>query len=317
MPGKSILSQLTSPYNKMYQKGGTVGPTKYAGVTQAQPQQPADDTTWGGDFTWGGGDFVPGGGDFVPGGGDFLDWTDENFDSAGRSWFGGGSAHTTWWDVWGSQWGDNSPDTFDYNDPDTWPPGWQPGDEIPGWSEWFTGGSVFTPPGQWTPGVNASYFGPGGVDLEGGGGSPPWWDVEGGAIWPSEGGGVGAGGIFGGADILNFGDMFDDFSIDFWGMMEDQGYSMPEGYGIPTGFGVTSPFGALGMETTEGYEPGKFDANLVRRKPEVAPQVQNVNFDQASLERDILKQLDSPSSQRGGQDEQSQIVDAVLNELRL
>ena len=98
MPGKSILSQLTSPYNRMYQTGGTVGPTKYTGVTQAQPQQPADDTTWGGDFTWGGGDFVSGGG--------ALDWTQENFDAGAAT--GGGTrdpqgpqGSTTWEDVWG------------------------------------------------------------------------------------------------------------------------------------------------------------------------------------------------------------------------
>ena len=314
MPGKSILSQLTSPYNKMYQTGGTVGTTRPAGVTQAQPQQPSDDTTWGGDFTWGGGDFVSGGGDFVPGGGDFLDWTNENFD-AGAAASGGGTRNpqgpqgaTTWEDVWGHLWGDASPDTFDFHDSSTWPPDWSPGDEIPGWSEWFTGGSG-------GPFNDEAYFGPGGTGENAGG--APWWDVE--------GGGVGAGGIFG--DAFNFDAWFDDMTYEdlgagfgggsFWDIMEDLGYPMPEGYGIPTGFGGTSPFGALGMETTEGYEPGKFDANLVRRKPEVAPQIQNVNFDQASLERDILKQLGSPSSQRGGQDEQSQIVDAVLNELRL
>lgn len=101
--------------------------------------------------------------------------------------------------------------------------------------------------------------------------------------------------------------------------MEDLGYPMPDWMqdDFVPGSAPLPAMGALGMETTEGYQPGRFDANLVRRAPVVAPQIQNVNFDQASLEQDILKQLDSPSSQRGGQDEQSQIVDAVLNELRL
>ena len=316
MPGKSILSQLTSPYNRMYQTGGTVGPTKYTGVTQAQPQQPADDTTWGGDFTWGGGDFVSGGGGA-------LDWTQENFDAGAAASGGdtrdpdwtfdspfGPQGSTTWEEEWGHLWGSSNPGSFDYTDPGTWPPGWQPGDEIPGWSEWFTGGSG----GDFG---DEAYVGPGSTGENAGG--PPWWDVE--------GGGVGAGGVFG--DAFNFDSWFDDMTYEdlgagfgggsFWDIMEDLGYPMPDWMqdDFVPGSAPLPAMGALGMETTEGYEPGRFDANLVRRKPVVAPQIQNVNFDQASLEQDILKQLGSPSSQRGGQDEQSQIVDAVLNELRL
>ena len=272
MPGKSILSQLTSPYNRMYQTGGTVGPTKYAGVTQAQPQQPADDTTWGGDFTWGGGDFVSGGG--------ALDWTQENFDEGAAT---GGSTR----------------------DPD-------------GEWDWWTGGTDEFGNFSYGEAVHGEgYWDPESSDDPWGG--TPWYEQGGPGIPGLDFENPGDFGIGAGDNILPPG-WFDDFSIEDWAdwitddLWGDAPWNQPE---IPTGFGGTSPLGALGMETTEGYQPGRFDANLVRRAPVVAPQIQNVNFDQASLEQDILKQLDSPSSQRGGQDEQSQIVDAVLNELRL
>tara|TARA_Y100001973_G_C5151244_1_gene308246 strand:- start:281 stop:1126 length:846 start_codon:yes stop_codon:yes gene_type:complete len=279
--GKSILSQFLEPYRKMYQRGGLVDTG-----TQVSPpmEQPSDTTNTYGGGTMPGMDFTFGGGDFVnPNVGGGLEWTQENFD-AGAASSGGSRDFTT------SPYGPQGATTWQEVYGSQWGNDNNPGNlDYNDPSTWPVNWSPGMPiPGwqDWYTGgqdsTGQSFVGPGGTDFSS---TPSQFPQSNATIFPD----------YGESGPSIFGN-----PLDFWsGLVDDPAQDDPvqdtlSYMGVSGGPGGAQ--GPLGMETAPGYMPGKFIGRKVRRAPALGMGVQD-------------------TEQR--QDSRSDIIDAVLNELRI